>query len=235
MATYSRINQKKQSKALKQSLLLTLGGVLILSLFFIGILPLSIRIYDTLSKKNTIVENQDVFPPQIPVLLPLPEATNSATLSIAGYGEALSLIKLYKNNIAVSDIEADDSGNFSFDSIFFSEGEHTIHVTSSDLAENESKSQQQTIIIDTEAPQLTVEQPQPDQTVTRRREQVIPVKGITDPNSQVFVNDKLLIVDSAGNFSGQFSLQEGENKLLFKAVDKAGNATEQELIVHFNP
>jgi len=235
MATFSRISKKNQDKAVKQSLIFSVLGILIIIAFVFAIFPLSIRIYDFFKKDTATFTETDTTPPQVPVIISLPEATNSASLTISGYGEPSSTMKLLKNDIGVSDTTANDDGSYSFGDIFFSEGEHVLQVVSSDTAANESKSQTQTLIIDLQPPTLNIEQPTNDLTITRRREQVIPIKGITDAKARVYVNDKMLLVDSAGNFSGQFSLQENENILQLKAVDLAGNETLQEIKVYFRP
>jgi uncharacterized protein YfaP (DUF2135 family) len=65
----------------------------------------------------------------------------------------------------------------------------------------------------------------------------ITVSGIvTDKNDSspsVFLNDKQLYVDYDGSFSSSVSLEEGDNTLTFKAVNKNGKRTKVEKTVTF--
>jgi hypothetical protein len=49
----------------------------------------------------------------------------------------------------------------------------------------------------------------------------------------VYLNDRLIVVDEAGQFSTTYYLNEGENVLRFVAIDQAGNQGELEIKVKF--
>lgn len=74
-----------------------------------------------------------------------------------------------------------------------------------------------------------------DGTEFKRGDQDIRVSGKTDPFASVTVNDFVAIVDENGNFSYFLKLNEGENKIIIKAKNKAGKESTKELTVRFSP
>lgn len=75
---------------------------------------------------------------------------------------------------------------------------------------------------------LSVSQPQNGVTVKNPQIKVI---GKTTPNSEVFVNNIDAVADAKGNFSVDFTLEEGENYILVGATDALGKYSEKELSV----
>jgi cytoskeletal protein RodZ len=61
------------------------------------------------------------------------------------------------------------------------------------------------------------------------------VSGKTVASAEVFVNDKELTADSAGNFSTTITLDEGDNSVIVSANDDNGNYAEQELTITYEP
>lgn len=59
----------------------------------------------------------------------------------------------------------------------------------------------------------------------------IVVKGKTNSNTSIFVNEKELKTDSQGNFLTTIILDEGENNLIVVTNDIDGNYAEQEIVV----
>jgi len=46
------------------------------------------------------------------------------------------------------------------------------------------------------------------------------VKGVTDRDSQIYINEKAVLVDADGNFSEDIGLREGTNTIVIKSVNK---------------
>ena len=229
-----RMQNYQQKKAMQQSLILLMITLVLLAVFLLLIMPLTIRIYDSIKKGGILLE-EDTIPPQVPALSSLVEATNSAQLSLSGYGEPQSTKRLMLNGAITQESEADLDGNFSFIDFVLSDGENTISVVSLDEAENATESKKQTILFDNQIPTLEITMPTDGSVVTKRKEQLAQIKGVTEPKSRVLLNDKLLFIDSHGNFSGSFQLNEGENVMRFHVIDLAGNQIEQELRVSYQP
>lgn len=75
---------------------------------------------------------------------------------------------------------------------------------------------------------LEIEAPQ-DKAVVKSN--TILIKGKTAPLADVFINEKETKSDSQGNFSFNYSLDEGENELIIAANDNNGNYAEKVLTV----
>lgn len=63
----------------------------------------------------------------------------------------------------------------------------------------------------------------------------VTVEGVTLPQAFVFVNENELKADDAGNFSTKVELDEGENIIVIIASDEAGNNSEKEITVIYDP
>lgn len=60
---------------------------------------------------------------------------------------------------------------------------------------------------------------------------ILKVKGVTEPNAEVFVNMKQLKADASGDFSAVLNLDEGQNMIVVVANDESGNYAEKEISV----
>jgi bacillopeptidase F len=63
----------------------------------------------------------------------------------------------------------------------------------------------------------------------------VQVSGKTDNNVKITVNGFWAIVDDSNNFSYALPLQGGENQIKVVAEDKAGNTTQKDIKVTYNP
>ncbi|KKT97510.1 MAG: S-layer domain protein [Microgenomates group bacterium GW2011_GWA1_46_15] len=218
-----------------QTLVFFLLSVALLSVFFFLLLPSIARLYTAFSPKSSITTTNDAFPPQVPIVVPLPEATNSAKLVVGGIGEANTSMVLQNNGSVVQEVRASADGSFAFEPIFLTDGNNDILVVSRNDQKAESRSQTQTVLLKTTKPQLSVTAPQDGAVFTRTKDQTVSVQGKTDPNVQTLLNGKLLITTSDGSFVGTYLLGQGENTLKIQAIDQAGNMTEQEVKVTYQP
>ena len=90
------------------------------------------------------------------------------------------------------------------------------------------------IIYKKEPPEINVNEPEngrkffgEDKTVT--------IRGTTENDARLSVNDRFIIVEPDGDFEYSASLNEGENKFIFKASDVAGNSHEIEFKLEYSP
>lgn len=229
----SRLARQEQKKIVEQTLVIAAIAILVLLAFLFFILPQVVRFAATVLDRNPIAEPGDTIPPQPPVLSAPVSATNSALLPISGVGEAKAEAVLVLNGSELERLDINDEGDFSFD-VPLSEGENVLLVYSVDEAGNESiKTKEYKVMLDTEAPTITIEEPTDGTTIELRKNQNVLIKGTTESNAQVYINDRLVYARSDGSFNTTHQLQEGENKLSIRAVDQAGNQTEQSLTVTF--
>lgn len=236
MQSYSRISKFQQQKIIRQSLVLLLFTIVAITVFVLVLLPALVRIMDSLGKRApSPTENEQVIPPQTPILFPTPDATNSAEISLSGYAQTDTTVTLYNNSVRVQEVSPNTDGQFVFQSITLTEGDNDIYVLSRTDKKSEAKSAQHLIVLDTKPPTLTITSPTDKTTITRRREQSLSILGTTEPKTRVYIQDKLVFTNNQGNFSGQYQLGDGENVLKIRALDAAGNSTESTLTVYFKP
>lgn len=229
----SRIAKKQQKKLAQQTaLIIFLILILILGFLFL-ILPNIVRVAFNVLDGDVITNSTDDIPPQTPILNAPVEATYSATIKLSGFGEAKSEVVLVLNGNEAEKQIIDDDGTFELETQL-TEGENTIATYAIDKAKNESlSSKKYYITLDTQVPSIEIETPENNSRITLRKNQITTVKGTAEPNSKVYIENRLSFADSEGNFSGTYSLTEGDNKITVKAVDKAGNTSELELLVNF--
>ncbi|MFH1958746.1 MAG: Ig-like domain-containing protein [Patescibacteria group bacterium] len=229
----SRLSKKQQKKIVRQTFLIATVAISLLASFIFFIMPQFIRLADSFLNGSSVLEDQDQVPPQAPILAAPVSATNSASLPISGVGEAGSQAVLMLNGEKLKEIEIDDQGEFKF-RVPLTEGENALAVYSIDKAGNESvQTREYNVSLDTEAPVIEIESPEDGGTIELRKNQIVTIKGTTEPQSKVFINDRLVYAKSDGSFSMNYELEDGENKLKFRAVDKGGNESEKEIIVKF--
>ncbi len=64
---------------------------------------------------------------------------------------------------------------------------------------------------------------------------IIKIDGKTVASAEVFVNEQETKADTSGNFSLNYSLDEGENELIVVVNDNQGNYLEKILIITYQP
>lgn len=229
----SRLAKKEQKKLITQTALM-FGLVVVLILgFLFFVLPNIVRVAFNVLDSDPIAKSEDTIPPQVPILAAPVEATYSAQVNLSGYGEAKSEIILVLNGNEADKKNIADDGTFSFD-VTLTEGENSLATFSRDAAQNESVlSKKYTVVLDVTAPTIEIESPKDGDRITLRKNQITTIKGKTEPKARVFIDSRLVLADAEGNFQGSYNLQEGDNKIVIKATDAAGNQTEKELTVNF--
>jgi uncharacterized protein YfaP (DUF2135 family) len=229
----SRLAKKQQSKLARQTaLIIFLIFALILGFLFL-VLPNIVRVAFNVLDGDVITNSSDDIPPQTPILNAPVEATHSGEIILSGFGEAKSEIVLVLNGNEAEKQTISDEGTFELEALL-TEGENTIATYAIDEAQNESlSSKKYYITLDTQIPTIEIETPENESRVTLRKNQITTVKGITEPNSKVYIGGRLSFANNEGSFAGTYSLAEGDNKILVKAVDKAGNVSELELTINF--
>jgi hypothetical protein len=152
------------------------------------------------------------------------ELTKNSTITIKGSTESGSKVFLMLNEQASGDLIADSEGNFEFTSVSLREGENLVYVYREDERGNKSNpSRSSRILLDTEAPSVSVEKPFSGESFRGQSQRTIEVKGSSDGADYVFVNDSRVIMDDDGLFVQRLRLEPGENAIKIKAVDEAGN------------
>ncbi|MBI3577688.1 hypothetical protein HY086_06650 [Candidatus Gottesmanbacteria bacterium] len=167
-------------------------------------------------------QNQLILPP---VLDPPVEATNSATITISGRGQADLTFILYVNEKEFKKLPVPKDGNVTISNVTLDEGKNSISAKLSDDKGNLSDlSNVVTITVKKGKPDLDVTAPANGSTIFGDKNAVT-VSGKTNAENQVTVNDRFVVVRSDGSFEYTATLSPGENTLKIVAFDDAGNQT----------
>ncbi len=232
----SRRVRREKKKVLSQSFMMIGVAVILLLTFIFVIIPNFFNLITNFLNTSTPFQEVDDIPPQIPIISAPVNATNSAQLQVSGFGEPEAEVVIILNGSKEDEITISEDGSFEVP-LLLEEGENTIAAYSIDAAENESSvTRNYTTLFDNSAPKIELSEPEDGASFESRANQSITIKGMTDEDTstRVYVNEKLVFPKSDGSFSYTYRLEEGENKLLIKAQDKAGNSNEIEVTYNFS-
>ncbi len=230
----SRLTRTQGKKIARQSVAMIVFSIVAVLVFFLVIMPRLINLFfNFLGTGDISFKEKDEVPPQVPIILPFPDSIKDAVLTIEGFAEAKSKVVVVKNGEQTDEIVVDDKGSFEYQ-LTLTEGENKLSFYGVDEAGNESNTTNDMFInLDNEAPILELENLTDGQEILAKENQNYAIKGKTEPHSKLHINDRSVYVDGEGSFKFSYYLQEGDNELKFKIEDRAGNVTEQTLMVKF--
>jgi len=170
-----------------------------------------------------------------PSFTSLPKASDTGIITISGSTlSGNSSVEIFVNNRKEATIKVAKDNTFKAEKITLKEGQNTIKGKTV-IGDRESEFTKDYVVIYSKEPPKIEEVSPGDGTEFKRGDQEIRVQGKTDPNNTVTVNDFKAVVDESGIFSYYLRLNEGDNKIVIKAVDSAGKETTKELTVRFSP
>ncbi len=225
---HSRLTRLQDRKEKRRLMLAIVGIFAVLGL--VGIFGLKVLVGFSLlvdkmrgSTPTPSTQNQSVILP--PTLDPPAIATNTATISVTGRGQAnLSLIA-YLNNAEFKKISVPTDGKFSINDVPLSSGVNTISAKLTDDKGNTSDlSNVVSVSYVNKPPKLDVTAPA-DNAAISGDPNTVTVTGATDDNVTVTINDRLVVLRSDNSFSYSYPLNDGDNILTIVATDAAGNQT----------
>lgn len=161
----------------------------------------------------------------------IPLATNSSTIEIKGSVFNLRKIVgfLNKEKIIEKDVKNKNSFNLTIDSL--KEGNNELYLEGfSDKDKLIKRTRKYNIFYKKEKPKIEITEPQDNSKVNK---DLITIKGKTEPETIIKINDLPVVVDALGNFETEVNLLEGENKIKISASDIAGNIEEKTLTVFY--
>lgn len=168
-----------------------------------------------------------------PIINTLSSATNSANIIISGNSSPNQTINLYVNSSLIDKVQTKSDGSFTFMESL-TPGENTIKANATSNNKTSDFSDIETVIFKSSLPSLAVDSPSDGQ-VFSKDQNTVQVKGKTDSDVKITVNDLWVIVDENNNFSYNLPLKNGENPIKVVAIDQAGNKKEIDLKVIYNP
>lgn len=165
-----------------------------------------------------------------PTINDLPDATNSATIKFSGSATSGNTLTLYVNKAKTKEIQITDNA-FQAEATL-DKGENQIYLTLEDKKNKQKKdSQIYTVTFISDKPKLDVTSPH-DGDKTNKNE--ITITGETGKDIDITINDSPVVVNAEGKFSYILRLTQGDNKIIVKARDIAGNEETKELTVNFS-
>lgn len=221
----SRLDERKDRRRLTLAIAGIVGIIVLVLLFGVKALIGFSVVVDSMkgSSPTPATQNQSLILP--PTLDPPPEATNTATISVTGKGQAnLSLI-VYLNDAQFKKLSIPTDGNFAINTIPLSDGTNTISAKIADDKGNTSDlSNVVSVVYGNKPPTLDVSAPSDNANVSGEPNTVA-VTGTTDDNVSITINDRLVVVKSDNTFAYNYPLNDGDNVLTIVAMDAAGNQT----------
>jgi len=235
--SYSRQQSSEQRQNIKSAAIyitLTIGAIL--AILFLGI-PIMGRLagfFHDLRTSNQPIDTNDTTPPAPPTFETLPEFTNKTILEIVGKTEGGAIVKLSVNDKA-EEVVANNEGIFNYKLALW-KGKNRISAVARDSSGNESQeSNIYTIEYDREPPDLKITSPSDGSSFGGTRARQVTIEGKTESRSSVTINDRIVAVETDGNFTFFTALSDGANNFTIKAKDQAGNETQSALTLNFTP
>lgn len=150
----------------------------------------------------------------------IPQATNSAKIIISGSVLNFDILEFYLNSEKVKEIKS-SSDTFDEEISDLQKGDNDIYI----MARSEDRKRKKNTITykvfyKNEKPKLEITEPS-DSSTTNNQE--IRVKGNTDKETYIHINDSPVVVDASGNFETLIRLKDGDNQIVITAQDIAGN------------
>lgn len=162
----------------------------------------------------------------------IPVATNSASLVVSGSIVNYDVLNFYINGKRVKKMENLVGDTFMEEIGDLEKGGNEVYVKAETKdGKNSKKTTVYSVIYKAEKPKLEVTEPG-DKSTTSNTEVI--VKGKTDKEVFVKINDLPVVVGVNGDFDSTVRLKEGENTIKIEAVDIAGNTEIKTISVTFD-
>jgi len=233
----SRLARRESRRLFLQSGIFIVLTVALLGMIVVWGVPAMVRFAGFLGEVKSSdqpIEESDTIAPFAPQLAIPYEATTSAKIDVSGFAEAGSTVRLFNNGSKVEETEASDQGEFSFSQVSLNDGNNELTALSVDRAGNESaQSRSRNVVWDQQPPELEITNPITDGGKATSEVKILTVEGKSSEDAKVYVNDRLAMTESEGTFTVRVNLNEGENQILVRAVDVAGNQAEESFVVSF--
>lgn len=160
----------------------------------------------------------------------IPQATNSASFLVQGSVLNFNEITFFLNDEKIKKINLEEESNFQEEIEGLKEGKNTFYAIAKNK-EHFKKTPTFEILYKPQKPKLEISQPQDEEKFSNAE---ILVKGTTDKETFIKINDTPVIVDALGNFEKTITLKnEGENIIQITAEDIAGNIETKEIKVFY--
>jgi cell division protein FtsB len=160
----------------------------------------------------------------------IPQATNSAKFIVSGSVLNFDILDFYLNDKKVKEVES-SSDTFNEEIGDLEKGDNNFYIQAkSKDGEIKKNTITYKVFYKNEKPKLEVSEPA-DNLTTNNQE--IKVKGSTNKEVYIHVNDLPVVVDASGGFETTVRLKDGDNQIVVMAADIAGNMETKSLKVTY--
>lgn len=221
----SRLRRFEERKAQKRITIAVIGSIATLA--FVAIFGLKLLVgfsllVDRMRGTSPTTQQQETVV-LAPFLDPLPEATNSATITVSGKASGETTIKIFVDDSEYKEVTSEKDGTFSLSGIAVEEGAVKVSAKAVDAKGNLSTASNAIrTTVDWEKPKLIVDSPEDHASINDGTHRVT-VAGLTDENTRLTINGRIVVVKHDGSFSYAMPVNDGENILTIIARDPAGN------------
>ena len=233
----SRLSKKSERKSTQTLVLSVLGIAAVLFLLFRYGIPLISdasflfgRVTSSPKTDDSSKKDEDKHVPS-PDLDSLPKATKEQNITITGTSLSSLKVSIYLNGSKDNETEVSDDGTFEF-SVELSERDNIIKAKAFNDKGESDFSDSVSINYKKSGPELSIDSPSDNADL--KGQNPIEVKGKTDPDVTVTINDFQAVTSSDGTYSYLLTLKGGGNEIKAIAVDLAGNKTEKIIRVNYS-
>lgn len=238
-STYTPRSVRHEKNRARNRIIMAVVAVIVLGYFFLtwglpaligGLTYITHFNSKPVEKKSS---DEDIAIP--PPVLNIPyEATNTATISIKGYTTPDSKVEIYLDDELKTTTDVKSDGSFETSQISLALGTNNIYGKTI-ISEKESLgSKTIKLYYDSEKPKVDLSSP-PDNQEIKGGDKKTRVVGNTDPQNSVTVNGSTVIVNGAGDFATDVTINDGDNTITIVVTNRFGNSTSVERKVKYSP
>lgn len=234
----SRLQQHRQNQTNSRIIKLIIFSVALLAIFFFvglqSIINATVFLNNLIRGNTTQTQQTEQNNANFYGIINVDEpevATKEAQISISGDVTEFKTVEFYINNVKADNATVKPNGTFSKEIGKLRVGENKIYVLAKTQDNKHTKqSDTYSVIYKNEPPELEIETPKNGDKTNKSE---IQIKGKTDKDVTVRINNSPVVVSVEGGFTSNFRLKDGENKLEITATDIAGNQEKQEITVTY--
>lgn len=237
--TYTPRSVRHERNKARNRIILAIIAVIFLGYFFLTWgLPALIGglTYVTHFNSKPVVKDvseEDIAIP--PPVLNIPyEATNTATIAINGYTTPDTKVEIYLDDELKTTVDVKSDGSFQTSELALAIGTNNIYGKTIIGDKKSLDSKNIKLYFDSEKPKLDLSAPTDNQEI-KGGDKKVRVAGSTDPQNSVAVNGSTIIVNGAGEFASDVSINEGDNTVTVTVTNRFGNTSSTERKVKYSP
>lgn len=231
--TKQQLTEEELSKRLTLSLLGIVGIIVFAVLALFVFAPAIGSFFGLFSKYRNQKEETVNIRLNPPILNDMPESVKESTMSLNGYSQPGSQVKLFVNGPQVAETTAGADGGFTFTNIKLNQGKNTLFAKATDSSGSESdKTQNYFVSVDVTKPKLEITSPKDGDTI-KNLDKRITVTGKVDEKCTITVNGKMAILKPDMTFEFLLGVDEGKVEIKVEATDTAGNITDETINITY--